>query len=135
MAIEYFVKENKLKNGGNYFALTCRNSIVKEEMLISLMADKGTTLTPTDMRAFLDLFKRTITEQLTQGRIVCLDQFIEMSPMVKAVFEAADEPFNRYKHSVKIRCKMLPKFTKQITEKAVVEKVKDQERTPFIKGV
>ncbi|MBN2739111.1 MAG: hypothetical protein JXR70_19180 [Spirochaetales bacterium] len=101
-SVEYSLIKTNLPNSKEpYGALIKKAEAVDKNKLVEIMADKGSTLTRTDIEGVLNLFYETVIQQLRQGRVVSTPLFrAELS--LKGSFKTHKERFNPNKHKAHV---------------------------------
>jgi hypothetical protein len=135
MSIKYRIKENHLKKGKAFYAATAVDRKISEEKFLAYMAMKGTSLTPTELRGVIDLFKQGVRELLAEGNRIVLDDFLVLYPSVRATFDTPAESFNRERNEIGVRCRVSRSLTGFVRNTAVVEKQDENERQPNLTRV
>jgi hypothetical protein len=135
MSIKYRIKQNHFNKGKAFYAATAIDQRMSEEKFLAYMAMKGTSLTPTELRGVIDLFKQSVRELLADGNRIVLDDFLILYPSVTAAFDTAGESFNRNRDDIRIRCRVSRALTNFVGNATAVEKQDDNERQPNLTQV
>jgi hypothetical protein len=135
MSIKYRIRENRLNRGKAFYAATTVDQRTSEEKFLAYMAMKGTSLTPTELRGVIDLFKQSVRELLAEGNRIVLDDFLVLYPSVVASFDTPAESFNRERNDIRIHCRVSRSLTGFVKNAIVVEKQDENERQPNLTRV
>ncbi len=116
MSIQYALYENNLNTAkaNTYTAKVKSYQTVTEEVLIDELAQRGTTLTKTDLKAVMTLLSDAIEQHLALGNSINLP-FANFIPVIKGVFSASDDIYDEKRHALSVSVSLgnrLRKFSK-----------------------
>ncbi|MGL4987371.1 MAG: DNA-binding domain-containing protein [Treponemataceae bacterium] len=132
--LEYSLRKNPLdKKELSYMAQVNENRSCTDEELINLMARRGTTLTKTDIAAFLQLYGEIIGELLEDGRPLNTS-IINTRFSIKGKFYGMDDNFDPSRHTICIRAS-LGRYLKNKFSQVKVSKGDASFTNPFISEV
>lgn len=116
MTIQYALYKNKLATAKNktFTAKVKSYRSITEDALLDELADRGTTLTKTDIKAVLELLSESIERNLSRGNTINLP-FANFIPVIKGTFNDPNDQFRDSRHKISFsvslgnRLRKLPK--------------------------
>jgi hypothetical protein len=124
MAVNYYLRPNKLGNHGNkYMASVRTTAMIDLEKIIEQMMARGSTVTRADIYSVLEDFQATLEMNLQAG-INVTTPFANFSSSIRGVFESASDRFDPTRHHIKPIVnpgKRLKKFYRQRLSAHIVE--------------
>lgn len=136
MPIDYHMFGTKLVNQKGYMARVMPSGKLNRKKLIEKMANRGTTLTRTDIKAVLGLFEEVILEALLSGDRVNLDGFINFGVSISGSYERPDNR-DREVSAKNLKLNVTPSrtFLKELRAQAKLRRRSEKSRVPIITSV
>jgi nucleoid DNA-binding protein len=131
MSIDYYIANNKMKNGASYTGRVNLKSSYKRKDIISMMSQRGKS--EGEINGLLDALEETITKLCLEGSSVTLDGFATFKPVIKGKFESITDNFKKNKHSTGISVSISRKLNNYFNKTASISRTIIPESMPEIK--
>lgn len=132
--LQYGLTENTLTpTPDDYSAVTQNVRSYTDEEIVEQMMQRGTTITRTDVKAVLQLYKEVIADLVADGAAVNTE-IMNISPSISGVFTSATGSFDASRHKVNVNLSPGTALRKA-RERIVTQKVMMQGTVPRISEV
>lgn len=135
MSVQYNVRESFLVNGEGYIAQILPGKRLETKDIVERMAQKGTTLTKTDLRAAFTILREVIMEAMKEGYQINFIDFMSLTFSIGGMFEGDEDSFSPDRHELKIKANISKTFCLDVLRHVTLEKRVIDKKGPIITSI
>lgn len=130
MPIKYAIYQNNLNDGKTgYYAKAISSNSLNTDEIIDIIANRGTTVTKTDVQCVLEILSTVIEDELKNGATIRLP-FANFSTVIKGKFKGYNDKFVGSRHTISASVSLGKRLKKSMREMLSVQKTSLPEKRP-----